>query len=132
MTEIVADLLAEHASGASIRQIAKRRGIPRSTVGRVVRREGERLIGDLENDLRVAELTEAKGEEAVWPACIIGPQVDADRRAALALFFWARDQLVARGWSVETIHRQVPVFGAGDEVIGHAAVFMLTTPGRDQ
>jgi Homeodomain-like domain len=122
MTEIQADLLVEHLAGATIRQIAKKRGIPRSTVARIVKREGDRLIGDLENDLRVAELTEAKGGEGHWPTCLIPPQLEADRRAALSLLFWARDQLVARGWPIETIVRHVPS--------GGTAFMLTTTPGR--
>jgi hypothetical protein len=118
-----ADWLAEHAAGASVRQIAKRHGISRSTVHRTILKEGSRLIGELENELRVAELTEAEGGQATWPTCLIPPQVEPDWRAAMAMFFWARDRLVERGWAIEVITRQVP---------GGGTCFMLTTGRNDQ
>ena len=123
MTEAVhVDWLAEHAQGLSVRTIAKRHAVSRSTVHRTILKEGSRLIGELENDLRVAELREAEGGQANWPTCLIPPQIEPDWRAAMAMFFWARDRLVERGWPIEVITRQVP---------GGGTAFMLTI-GRDQ
>ena len=58
MTEITADLLVDHARGLSLRQIARKHGVGHETVRRTILQEGSELIGDLERDLLVAELTD--------------------------------------------------------------------------
>ena len=57
MAEVYADLLLEHARGDSVRQIAERHGLTRSTTHRRILAERSKLIESIERDLLLAELT---------------------------------------------------------------------------
>lgn len=64
MTEAKADLLVEHVRVDSLRTIARRHSIGHETVRWRVLEQGSELIGKLERDLLLAELTRDKGEES--------------------------------------------------------------------
>ncbi len=53
-------LLIEHARGDSVRQIAKRHVLSRSTAHRIIIRDGQKRIEDIEHTLLAAELTQGR------------------------------------------------------------------------
>ena len=123
MTEVHADLLVEHARGDSLRTIAKRHGIGHETVRRTILKEGSKVLGAIERDLLLAELTRDQGGEPLWPACVIPAQQQSDRLGALDMAGWVIRRLRERGWDLEVVTRTPPTGGV---------VFMLCTPGREQ
>lgn len=119
-------LLIEHARGDSVRQIAKRHGLSRSTAHRIIIRDGQKRIEDIEHTLLAAELTQ--GREP-WPGIVIPPH--PDRSDALDLFFWVRKRLRQRGWVLETVTRYVPITDDAGRETGRAVVFLLIVPGGE-
>ena len=117
MTETRDDLFAEHVAGDTVRGIAKRHQIPKSTVGRIIIEDGQKRIEAIERDLLVAQLMQDRGQEPLWPAIIVPAQVQADRMIALELFSWCVKRLRQRGWTIEVITANAP----------NGVVFMLTT-----
>lgn len=113
-------LFAEYLAGDSVRDIAKRHQIPKSTVGRIVIEDGKRRIEDLEADLLAAELARDSGREPLWPAIVIPAQVQSDRMIAIDLFSWVIRRLRKRGWAIEVVTRHA----------GGGVVFQLTTVPR--
>lgn len=114
--------LAEHAAGRGLRAIGADHQVSHETARRRVIEQGTQLIHDLERTLLLAELMRDNGEEqqAQWPGCVIPNQIEPERRAAMATFFWAVDRLRTRGWDIQIITRTTP----------DGVVFLLTTPGR--
>ena len=118
MTETRDDLFAEHVAGGTVRGIAERHQIPKSTVGRIIIEDGQKRIEAIERDLLVAQLMQDRGQEPLWPAIIVPAQVQADRMIALELFSWCVKRLRQRGWKIEVITANAP----------NGVVFMLTVP----
>lgn len=115
MPELIAEdsLLAEHLAGSTVRTIAKRHGLTRSTAHRTVIKQGKTLVDSLERNLRAR----------VWPWIEIPPQMPGDRMDAIHMLDWCVKQLRERGWEIEVTTRRAP----------GSLVFVLTTPpGRNE
>lgn len=95
-------MLAEHARGDSLREIAHNHGISHETVRKVVIERGQSLLRDLTRDLFVAEAGEGR-----WPTILIPfGQPEADWRDAHTMLFWAVDQLRARDFDIRIVTHQ--------------------------
>jgi hypothetical protein len=74
-------------------------------------------------ELLVAELTQERGREPVWPACVIPyGQQPTDWQDGLHMLQWCVERLRRRGFEIEVVTRHTP----------NGAVFMLTVPRREK
>jgi hypothetical protein len=105
--------LVEHAAGRSVREIAARHRLAKSTVHRMIQRDGAALLDSME-----ADLTAGRGIEVLVPY----GQLEVHWMANLQLVDWVAAGLRDRGYDV---HARNVRCQAG-------SMFRLTLPGGPQ
>ena len=121
-------LLAERAGGDTYRALGKRHGISHETARKLTIERDAEVLAALERTLILAEAARHQGRRPIWPALLIGPEVQSIRMQALDQFsYWYR-RLKSRGWPIEVTTAYEPVFDEAGAQVGFATALLLTTP----